>query len=131
MMEPETSSCELHPMTNLTSTTTCILFDNKWLCRHTRPYKFIYVQGSALTSNEFQELILSYGIVINPKTIQNNQAKSILESVHQVNDNMLRANKLKLIMQEKIIPASSITMMLEIYCLFNLISVTYLICLDQ
>jgi hypothetical protein len=70
------------------------MFDNQWLCRYPRPYKCIYDQGSAFTSNEFQELLSSYRIVPSPTTIQNPQANSILERVHQVIGNMLHARNL-------------------------------------
>ena len=94
IIDPATSWIELHALPNLTATTTCTVFDNQWLCRYPRPYKCIYDQGSAFTSKDFQELLSSYGIVPSPTTIQNPQANSILERVHQVIGNMLRASNL-------------------------------------
>jgi hypothetical protein len=91
-LDPASSWIELHPLPNLTSATTYTMFDNQWLCHYPRPYKCIYYQGSAFTSNEFQELFSSYGIVPSPTTIQNPQANSILERLHQVIGNMLCAS---------------------------------------
>jgi transposase InsO family protein len=71
IIDPATSWIELHPLPNLSAITTCTVFGNNWLCRYPRPYKCIYDQGSAFTSNEFQELLSSYGIVPSPTTIQN------------------------------------------------------------
>jgi RNase H-like domain found in reverse transcriptase/Integrase zinc binding domain len=89
IIDPATSWIELYPLPNLTAVTTCTVFDNDWLCRYPRAYKCICDQGSAFTSNEFQEFLPYYGIVPSPTTIQNPQANSIFEQVHQVIGNML------------------------------------------
>ena len=94
IIDPATSWVELFPLPNLTAATTCTAFDTQWLCRYPRPFKCIYDQGSAFTSHEFQELLSSYGIVPSPTTVQNPQANSVLERIHQVIGNMIRASNL-------------------------------------
>jgi hypothetical protein len=92
IIDPAKYWIEKYLLSNLTSATTCTMFDNQWLRCYQRPYKCIYDQGSAFTSNEFQEHLSSYGIFPSPTTIQNPQANSILERVHQVIGNMIRAS---------------------------------------
>jgi hypothetical protein len=86
IIDPATSWLELHPLPNLTAVTTCTEFNNNWLCHYPRPFKCIYDQGSAFTSIEFQ--------APSPTTILDPQNNSILERVHQVIGNMLRASNL-------------------------------------
>jgi hypothetical protein len=64
------------------------------LCWYPRPFQCIFDQGSAFTSSEFQELLSSFGIVPSPTAIQNPQANSILEQIHQVIGNMIRTSNL-------------------------------------
>jgi Integrase zinc binding domain/Integrase core domain len=94
IIDPATSWVELFPLPNLRSATTCTAFDTQWLCRYPHPFKCNFDQDSAFTSQEFQELLSSYGIVPSPTTVQNPQANSILERVHQVNGNMICTSNL-------------------------------------
>jgi Integrase core domain len=71
MIDPATSWVGLSPLPSPTAATTCTAFDNQWLCRYLQPFKCIFDQGSAFTSNEFQELVSSYGTVPSPLIIQN------------------------------------------------------------
>ena len=105
IIDPATSWVELCPLPNLTAATTCTEFDNQWLCRYPRPFKCIFDQGSAFTSSEFQELLSSYGIVPSPTTIQNPQANSILERIHQVIGNMIRTSNLTESLWVDLLPA--------------------------
>jgi hypothetical protein len=65
------------------------VFESQWQCLYPRPYKLIYAQGNAFTSNEFQELLYFYKNVLSPTINQNLQVNSILERVHQVIGNLL------------------------------------------
>jgi hypothetical protein len=76
--------------------------DTQWLCRY---YKCIYDQGSAFTSQEFQELLSSYGIVPSPTTVQNPQANSVLECIDQVIGNMIRTSNLSESLWVDLLPA--------------------------
>jgi transposase InsO family protein len=105
IIDPATSWVELFPLPNLSSATTCMAFDTQWLCRYPRPYKCIYDQGSAFTSQEFQELLSSYGIVPSPTTVQNPQANSVLERIHQVISSMIRTSNLSESLWVDLLPA--------------------------
>jgi Integrase zinc binding domain len=99
IIDPATSWVELFPLP------TCMAFDTQWLCRYPHPYKCIYDQGSAFTSQEFQELLSSYGIVPSPTTVQNLQANSVLERIHQVIGNMICTSKLSESLWVDLLPA--------------------------
>jgi transposase InsO family protein len=105
IIDPATSWVELIPLSNLSALTTCAAFDANWLCRYPRPAKCIFDQGTAFTSSEFQELLSSYGIVPSPITIQNPQANSVLERVHQVIGNMVRTSNLSDSLWVDLLPA--------------------------
>jgi transposase InsO family protein len=105
IIDPATSWVELFPLPNLSSATTCMAFDTQWLCRYPRPYKCIYDQGSTFTSQDFQELLSSYGIVPSPTTVQNPQANSALERIHQVIDNMICTSNLSESLWVDLLPA--------------------------
>ena len=63
------------------------------MCRYPRPRYVIFDNGTEFTS-EFRELLLSYGITPKQTTIKNPQANSIVERIHLVIANSLRAMNL-------------------------------------
>ncbi|OWZ20898.1 Pol Polyprotein [Phytophthora megakarya] len=67
------------------SLTTTESFEREWLCRYPRLLKF--------TGNEFQELLRSYGIKVNPITTKNPQANAICERVHLEIPNVIRCHE--------------------------------------
>ena len=66
------------------------LFDTHWLRRYRLPRKVIYDSGGEFAGLEFQELLSSIGIIIEPITVKNPQANSIIENVHLTMADMLR-----------------------------------------
>jgi Integrase zinc binding domain/Integrase core domain len=105
IIDPATSWVELFPLPNHSSATACTAFGTQWLCRYPRPYKCIYDQGSAFTSQEFQELLSSYGILPSPTTVQNPQANSILARIHQVIGNIICTSNLSESLWVGLLPA--------------------------
>jgi hypothetical protein len=94
IIDPATSWIELHAVPDQSALTAATTLDNQWLSRYPRPARCIFDQGSAFTSQEFQELLSSYGITPCPISVQNPQANAILERVHQVIGNMVRTSDL-------------------------------------
>ena len=70
-----------------------VLFNRQWLSRYPRASKIIYDNGSEFKLH-FAELCDTYGIERKPTTIKNPQANAILERVHGVLANMMRASGL-------------------------------------
>jgi hypothetical protein len=79
------------PLANLTAKETARVFDEQWLCRYPRPLHVIHDNGPELTGMEFQEMLSSYGIIAKPITTRNPQANAVLERVHGVVWNCIRA----------------------------------------
>ncbi len=69
------------------------LVNKTWLCRYPRCHHLIYDNGSEFKLH-FEYLWESYGITRKPTTVKNPQANGILEHVHQILGQMLRAAEL-------------------------------------
>ena len=89
-IESEFRWIEVNCQENKTSKTTAENFDFLWLCRYPRPYKVIHDQGGEFTGNEFQSLLISYGIKSKPISSKNPQANALCERVHLELLNMVR-----------------------------------------
>jgi RNase H-like domain found in reverse transcriptase/Integrase zinc binding domain/Reverse transcriptase (RNA-dependent DNA polymerase) len=94
IIDPDTYWTELVVLPNKLSLTIATAFDHEWLCRYPRPAECIHDNGTEFMGQEFQELLLSYGIRSKPTTVRNPQANAILERAHQTIGNMLRTNNL-------------------------------------
>jgi hypothetical protein len=69
-------------------------FHNNWLCRYPRPMQVTFDNGSKL-KNIFAEMFHYFGIESHPTTSYNPQQNIIIERMHQVMGNMLRAFELE------------------------------------
>jgi len=67
-----------------------ILFDGEWLCHYPRPAKVVFDNGTEFTGQEFQELLISYGIKPVPTTVRNPRSNGVIKRVHLTMGNMLR-----------------------------------------
>jgi hypothetical protein len=65
-------------------------FHNNWWCRYPRPIQVTFYNGSE-SKNVFKEMFDKLGIKCRPTTSCNLQGNSIIERMHQVMGNMLRA----------------------------------------
>jgi transposase InsO family protein len=70
---------EFTAILNKTSYHVALLFDSIWLCRHPRPAKVVYDNGTEFIGQEFQELLQSYGIKAIPTTIRNPRINGVVE----------------------------------------------------
>jgi transposase InsO family protein len=68
-------------------------FYNNWLCRYPRPIQVTFDNSSKFKS-VFKEMCDNLGIQCRPTTSYNSQGNSIIERIHQVMGNMLRAFEL-------------------------------------
>ena len=66
-------------------------FKKNWLCRYPRPQKVIHNNGNEFMGCEFQELLDSYGIEVKPTTVKNPTANAIVEQIHGILGEQLRA----------------------------------------
>ena len=81
MIDPVLRWVEIHSYDDKKSETISLIFDHEWLCRYPRHRRVIYDNGSEFTS-EFEELLLSYGIIAARTTVKNPQANAIVEHLH-------------------------------------------------
>jgi hypothetical protein len=65
-------------------------FHNSWLCRYPRPIQVASDNGSEF-KRVFKEMCDNLGVIRRPTTSYNPQGSSIIEIIHQVMGNMLRA----------------------------------------
>jgi hypothetical protein len=69
-------------------------FHNNWMCCYPRPIQVTFDSGSEFKS-VFKEMYDNLGISCRPTTSYNPQGNSIIERIHQVTVNMLRAFELE------------------------------------
>jgi Integrase zinc binding domain len=84
---------ELCPYTSKRSEDIALLVDQQWFCRYPRPRVAIFDNGPEF-SNEFLELLHSYGVIAKPTTIKNPQANAFVERIHQVIGDSIRTMEL-------------------------------------
>ena len=93
-IDPATSWVELSAIPNKNADTVMDAFHNSWLTRYPRPIQVTFDNGSEF-KNVFKEMCDNLGIKCKPTTSYNPQGNSIIERVHQVMANMLRAFELE------------------------------------
>jgi hypothetical protein len=74
---------------NKTSYHILLLFDSEWLCLYPRPARVVYDNGNEFVSQEFKELLESYGIHPVATTVRNPRSNGVIERVHLTMGNML------------------------------------------
>ncbi|POM79175.1 Pol protein [Phytophthora palmivora] len=93
MIDTTTRLAEMQAVADAFSDETSYLFDRLWLCRYPRPGRVMYDQGTEF-KKEFVELLESYGIAAVPTTTRNPQANSIIERLHRVIRDKMRAQEI-------------------------------------
>ncbi|OWZ16640.1 Pol Polyprotein [Phytophthora megakarya] len=68
-------------------------FDRDWHCRYPLPRKVVHDQRPEFTGEEFQELLRSYGINVQPIAAKNPQANAICERMHLEIGTVLRCHE--------------------------------------
>jgi hypothetical protein len=93
-IDPATGWFEISDIPNKEAGTVMDIFHNNWLCRYTRPIQVTADNGSEFKSG-FKDMCDNLGIKCRPTTSYNPQWNSIIERIHQVMGNMLRAFELE------------------------------------
>ena len=95
MIDPATSWFEwaIIPPEDCSSAHMSQLFNNHWLSRYPRPVKIIYDNGSEFKLN-FKQLCKDFQIKQKPTTVKNPRANAIIERIHGVLGNAIRAYNL-------------------------------------
>ena len=96
MIDPATGWLEVHEIKNKTSDNISRILYQNWLTRYPRPKKIIFDNGNEFKSS-FLQLCKEYGIHPSITTAYNPQGNSVIERVHQVLGNMLRASNIETI----------------------------------
>ena len=99
-IDPATGWVEIEEISDKKSETMAILLDTVWFSRYPRPSRIIFDNGSEF-KKDFRDLFLNYGVKPRPTTVKNPQANGILERVHQVISNMLRASNITHLLLDK------------------------------
>jgi hypothetical protein len=73
---------ELKLIPTANSKSCAMQFDKQWLCHYQRPTECGHNNSSKFIGEEFQELLLSYGIKSEPTTVKNPTAQSVIECLH-------------------------------------------------
>jgi hypothetical protein len=92
-IDPATSWPEIVETTDKQSQTVMDAFHNNWICRYPRPIQ-TFDNGSEFKSG-FKEMCDNLGIKCSPTSSYNPQGNSIIERIHQVTGNMVRAFELE------------------------------------
>lgn len=82
MMDEVMAWIEIMPITNKKSEEIALLEDSEWFNRYPRPVNCIHDNGTEFTGEEFQELLVSYGVKSKPTTVKNLQANTVHEQAH-------------------------------------------------
>jgi transposase InsO family protein len=93
-IDSATSWSEIVEITDKRSQTVMDAFHNNWLCRYPRPIQVNFDNGSEFKS-VFKEMCDNLRIKCSPTTYYNPQGNSVIERIHQVMGNMLRAFELE------------------------------------
>ena len=64
MMDMVTHLMEIAPLSDKTSLTVALALDEYRFCRYPRPSRIIHDQGTEFRGTEFQEMLVSYGVVL-------------------------------------------------------------------
>ena len=93
-IDPATSWFEITDISNKTSANMSHKLDQVWLSRYPRPTVIVFDNGGEF-KKDFRFIFDDYGIKPKPTTIKNPQANSVLERIHLVLANMIRAKNIK------------------------------------
>ena len=94
MIDPVTGWFEIAPLEEASSYECQRAFDSYWLARYPRPQQ-VGVDNGSHFKRHFTELINNYGLEKKPSTEYNPQSNGVIERVHQVLGNILRAFELE------------------------------------
>ena len=94
MIDPATGWFEIKDITNPTAKETMEAFDDTWLCRYPRP-EYLGFDGGSEFKAIFDQMRTNYGLKKARSTPHNPQSNGIVERVHQVLNNCLRAYELE------------------------------------
>jgi transposase InsO family protein len=92
-IDPATGWFEICAIPDKYSSTMSQHLNNVWFSRYPRPRKIIFDNGPEF-KKDFRHIFKDYGVKTKPTTIKKPQANSILERVHLVLANMLRASNI-------------------------------------
>ena len=79
------------------------LLEREWLRRYPRPSRVLFDAGGEFNNQAFQALLTKWFIKPEPITVKNPTANAIVERMHQVLGNMLRAQLVKTYGQEDVV----------------------------
>lgn len=82
MLDACTNWIELALIPTANSKSCAIRFDTDWLCRYPCPTEVGHDNGPEFIGEEFQELLISYGIKSKPTTVKNPSAQALVERLH-------------------------------------------------
>ena len=85
---------EIHGYGSKTSEDIALIFDQEWLNRYPRPRTVIFDNGTEFGA-EFEEMLNSFGIIGKRTTIKNPQANAMVERIHLVIADCIRAMDLE------------------------------------
>jgi hypothetical protein len=96
MIDPTMGWFKIHEYKDKRAITIANILEQVWLARYPWPTLITYDKGNEFMGHEFCHMIEEdYGITSRPITIQNPQANSIIEHVHQVMSNIVHTYELK------------------------------------
>ena len=90
IIDTTTKLLEMSNITTASSLQASQQVDRLWFCRYPRPVQCIFNQGSEV-KKEFTELLDSYGIQAKPITTKNPAVNAIIERIHLVIGDKMRA----------------------------------------
>ena len=94
MIDPATGWFEMSQLIDATAYTAMNAFCNEWLCRYPRP-KYVGMDGGSEFKKQFKETVKNYGLKVKKTTPYNPQGNSVIERIHQVIGDSLRAYELQ------------------------------------
>ena len=94
-IDPSTGWFEITEIKNKNTVNISHQVDIVWLTRYPRPRKIITDNGAEF-KKDFRTISTDYGVQLKNTTVKNPQANGVLERVHLVICNMLRAKNLAL-----------------------------------
>ena len=96
MINPATGWFEIHQYDDKRSITIANIVEQEWFSRYPWPTQVTFDRGSEFMGQDFIEMIMTdYGVKKKPITSRNPQANAIVERIHQVIGNMVRAFELE------------------------------------
>lgn len=95
IIDPFTSWLEVIPIMTKEATHVRDMIEQEWLRRYPRPSRVIYDQGGEFLSQELHSLSLKWFFKKEPTTIKNPRANAIVERLHRIMGDMIRAQLVK------------------------------------